>query len=980
TGGICGINHGIISGCTFNGRISGKKTTGAIAAINEAEGNIKGCTNKGAVSGYYYTGGIAGKNYGSIYYSYNKGEINSTKEWIEGSDEITPKDHVITDVMSGKIVEELQVDHEFRNQAGVDTGGIAGFSRGGIFQCKNYKRVGYEHAGYNVGGIAGRQSGVISFCINEGKVYGRKDIGGIVGQMEPNLSVSELETLPEAVDRLHDLVEETLEDADVSATEVGDSVDLLTQYADNAVTNGDELAKSMENYLNNTADSVNNMLDKVDYITEKLPSAMDDFHSAGKKIDDMSDSIRTLVNDLNVYGRISSSANDIKRVRSGLDTISRDNKIIADKLRTISSIDAVSAGSNGSGNTVRSTAGGNLPVAEIEKLLAELDSISAGNDEIAEKLSSISTESIRKALNDGASEAEIRKRIERVLEEVNKLADTVPVASEIIVSVNEVSNTVRPYLRSSLETVPGNSKKVSKNLSDTVSNLNSGIKGIKDMLDHINSMPDARITRVSSDFDVNREGLADNLSGMTKMLRVISGQSKDTSHLLREDMSEVNDQINTVFHLISDEMDELSDKTTGDFGIDDIVTDVSEQDIDSVIDGKVDHSENRAAINGDINVGGITGSMAIDVEDPEENAAGDMNGGFTAKYLLRNGVFNCKNSASVTSKKDGVGGIAGYMSHGLIKDCESYGNIKSDEGDYAGGIAGQSLSIVKDCYSMAYLEGGVCVGGITGYGTTITNCVSIPAFDGIGDRYGAIAGQIDTDRDTAIPHYEAVSDNVYSGTKLAGINNVSLEGRAVPVSYDKLLTEYGAPAAFRKTFITFRVEDEDVKRISVDCGIKAGDIEYPEIPPKDGEYVKWTELDKDMVITAPILLKGENTRIEKTLLSETKYPGTDKAAAIVSGNFIEGDMLTVSVNEADSEIGYDISYSSVHDGGIEALRLYDPFKKSEVYGVTGDGEEHMLDANTKGNYMEIKGDIVYNTYKIRNRSILDRIKSKLPWK
>ena len=108
------------------------------------------------------------------------------------------------------------------------------------------------------------------------------------------------------------------------------------------------------------------------------------------------------------------------------------------------------------------------------------------------------------------------------------------------------------------------------------------------------------------------------------------------------------------------------------------------------------------------NVGGIAGSMSIDAEDPEENAAGDMNGGFSAKYLLRNAIFDCKNDASIQSKKDGVGGIAGYMAHGVIMNCESYGNIKSEEGDYAGGIAGQSLSIVKDCYAMPYLEGGAC--------------------------------------------------------------------------------------------------------------------------------------------------------------------------------------------------------------------------------------------------------------------------------
>ena len=926
TGGISGINCGLISNCTFNGTISGKMTTGGIAAINEAEGNIKGCTNKSNISGYYYTGGIAGKNYGSIYYSYNKGEINTTKEWIEGSDEITPRDDIVTDVMSGKLVEEIRTEQndKLRQQAGVDTGGIAGFSRGGIFQCKNYERVGYEHAGYNIGGIAGRQAGLISFCTNEGEVYGRKDVGGIVGQMEPNLSVSELETLPEAVDRLHDLVDSTLEDVDTSTTEVGDSVELLSQYADNAVSDGDELGKSMENYLNNTADSVNYMLDKVDYVTQKLPSAMDDFHSASKRIDDMSDSIRKLLGDLNVYERVSTSENDIKKLRSDLDTISRNNAEIAEKIRSISGDDII------------------IPVS--------------GN----------------------ISYNEVKEKLERMEEDISELADTVPMASEIIVSANEVSNTVRPYLRSSLESVPGNTKKVTGNLSDAVSSLKSGIKGVREMLDHVNSMPNARITRVSSDFDVHREGLADNLSGMSKMLSVIAGQSKDSSHLLRDDMSQVNDQINTVFHLISDELDDLSDKTSGDFGFDDIITDVSDQDINTIIDGKVDHSENHAEIQGDINVGGIAGSMSIDAEDPEENAAGDMNGGFSAKYLLRNAIFDCKNDASVQSKKDGVGGIAGYMAHGVIMNCESYGNIKSEEGDYAGGIAGQSLSIVKDCYAMPYLEGGTCVGGITGYGTTITNCAAVAAFDEFGDRYGSIAGQIDTDKDTAVPHYEAVSDNVYVGTSPAGINNVSLQGRAVPVEYSSFMTDHNAPEAFKQVFVTFRVDDENIQKKTISYGAKAADIEYPDIPPYDGVYVKWIKPDDNTVVTAPLLITGELCGIEKTLLSETKYPGTDKAAGIVSGNFIEGDKLTVSVNEADAGVEYEVSYTSDHPGAIEALRLYNPFGKAEVYGISDGGVEHKLDGNTKGNYMEIKGDIVYNKYMIRNTGILDRIKSFLP--
>ncbi len=53
--------------------------------------------------------------------------------------------------------------------------------------CKNTGPVGYEHVGYNVGGIAGRQSGYLNGCTNQGVILGRKDVGGIAGQLEPEI-------------------------------------------------------------------------------------------------------------------------------------------------------------------------------------------------------------------------------------------------------------------------------------------------------------------------------------------------------------------------------------------------------------------------------------------------------------------------------------------------------------------------------------------------------------------------------------------------------------------------------------------------------------------------------------------------------------------------------------------------------------------------------------------------------------------------
>ena len=66
-----------------------------------------------------------------------------------------------------------------------DTGGIVGYSSGTVTDCRNRGAVGYQHLGYNVGGVVGRSCGYIAGCANDGAVYGRKEVGGIVGQAEP---------------------------------------------------------------------------------------------------------------------------------------------------------------------------------------------------------------------------------------------------------------------------------------------------------------------------------------------------------------------------------------------------------------------------------------------------------------------------------------------------------------------------------------------------------------------------------------------------------------------------------------------------------------------------------------------------------------------------------------------------------------------------------------------------------------------------
>ncbi|MCR5748215.1 MAG: hypothetical protein K6G03_10955, partial [Lachnospiraceae bacterium] len=622
TGGICAINEGIISNCTFEGTIKGKTITGGIAAINEVPGTIMTCTNKASVTGYYFTGGITGKNYGVTAYCYNNGNINTTTEWVEESDSMDPRKDALTELISeGKDVlnplNENSKEENSNNTNGIDTGGIAGYSKGALYQCMNKGTVGYEHTGYNVGGVVGRQAGFVSFCKNEGTVYGRKDIGGIVGQMEPHITLEDMETLPDAVDKLHDLVETSIDDMDTSVDVISADVKLLSAFADNAVTSGDAMITTGENYLNSVSYSVNTIKARIDYLSDKMPKFFEYMIDANNHLEDTSDSLDKMLKDADVYNSL--SANEVAALKQAQYTIA-------------------TAGNNAAG--------------------------------------------------------------------IAKKADAVASMNAILL----------PHNISALSTLSGNRKSLHSNIEKTTSDLEDGLKYSKDVVKHINGMDNASMPYLGSDFDVSRQMLRDNLHGMTNILSVLADHSDSSSDKVSADLSSVNDQMNVVFHIISDELDTIGNFTKGD--TDEVITDVSDEEIESIEEGRVDHSSNTGFIKGDINIGGIAGSMAVDSDDQEENAAGSMDGGFTAKYLLRNIILDCNNDSSVESKKDGAGGIVGYMAHGIVADCDSYGSVESTEGGYVGGIAGQSESIVKNSYAMNYLAGDSLIGGITGFGTT----------------------------------------------------------------------------------------------------------------------------------------------------------------------------------------------------------------------------------------------------------------------
>ena len=169
-GGIAGHNAGKIQNCFFDGTVSGSDDVGGIAGINAITGIIDGCHSEGVITGDHRVGGVVGNNLGVVRSCNNRSGVNTTAE----ENQIKLSDISLETITGSESVSTV-----------TDIGGIAGTSSGVIRQSKNRGNVGYQHMGYNVGGIAGTQTGYLYKCENFAQVYGRKEVGGIVGQMEP---------------------------------------------------------------------------------------------------------------------------------------------------------------------------------------------------------------------------------------------------------------------------------------------------------------------------------------------------------------------------------------------------------------------------------------------------------------------------------------------------------------------------------------------------------------------------------------------------------------------------------------------------------------------------------------------------------------------------------------------------------------------------------------------------------------------------
>ena len=235
-GAVAGNNAGTIRNCTFHGTVSGNEYVGGIAGTNAVSGIIETCTMMGNVYGSHFVGGIAGKNSGVIRTCENDAEVNDTAQ--ENTVELA--DITLDSLTSSESANTV-----------TDIGGIAGTSSGVIRDSANWGNVGYQYMGYNIGGIAGTQSGYILNCENYGEVRGRKEVGGIVGQMEPTALIEyeedALQILQRQLNSMGSIVNSTVSNVQSTAESISGQVSALQSNVQSAKEAVNSLTIDREN-------------------------------------------------------------------------------------------------------------------------------------------------------------------------------------------------------------------------------------------------------------------------------------------------------------------------------------------------------------------------------------------------------------------------------------------------------------------------------------------------------------------------------------------------------------------------------------------------------------------------------------------------------------------------------------------------------------------------------------------------------------
>lgn len=912
-GGVVGVNYGIVENCSFDGTVSAGEAAGGIVGENKEDGIVMSCSASGSVKATNETGGICGLNRGIIQKCTNSGTIND-------------EDLKTTLDLNGVDLGTLNLTQNVVTRN--DLGGIAGRSYGTISECVNEGKIGYPHVGYNAGGIVGRQSGTVLNCVNKGEVLGRKDVGGIAGQAEP---YRESEYLSEHLDKVRD-------DFSTINHLMHQMSDALSSVSSDTKAYVQMLQDQYEDTIGTLDREIKEMRDAVSGNNKAMTSYMDSLTEALKNLGDLgNDTISRLLENLKynmenaadkLGGKLEGIGNVLKPEKPERPEETETESESEPETETEGEPETGTDGTDETGTETEPSgtqepskpeetqnpsqtqepsgtdgAGGGTEEGQQESVPSDGNPETGSGSGDAEN----GREPGNSGKEEGASEQPAEPEGAYFARENESLASEAKLPDIDIPGKDEIESQIesgKDELESGLE-----DKK--DQIHDIIHNDPIRYEKDKKIDDNIDDMKDA--VDAATDNIKNMQGtLSGTGDSVTDAMSNISGELNEQSKNSGDTIDSMTDTINSGIQSVSSDLevilntssritDIIADDMEALFGGEGVVEDISSEDIAKRTRGVLSGCENHGKVEGDVNAGGIAGTMNVEYDiDPEL----DMNfSGLTdveVRATTNAVLISCKNYGTVTGKKNNCGGMAGSENLGLISDCENYGTVRLENGNCLGGIAGYSDSRIDKSSVLCNLEGSSRIGGIAGEGYDISRCLAMVTVLGDAEEMvGSIAGTIDEEG--------TLSDNYFVKNAWGGVDQVNYAKKAEGCTYEELMEKENVPEGFRQVTVTFEMDDGILKTMQVPYGGTVTQEDVPEAEAEEDSYLKWDQVFPVTHVTSNLTITAENKRWTKSLAYLAE--GGEKADFLVEGDFYDSSALLARAVKAPARNGTDAAYA-----------------------------------------------------------------------
>lgn len=868
-GGLVGISYGEIRGVHVQGTIKGIKNLGGVVGANY--GDIYESSFNGIVKGEHTIGGISGYNEGGIFDCKAEGKINC--EYIEVTTyEISIISYLPTQLTKLLLPEEV---------VGVtDVGGICGYSSGVISGCTNYSEVGYQKTGSNIGGIVGRTNKYLFNCNNYGNIYGKNDVGGIVGQIIPftkwELAESKLTLISNSLNKLKSDIDSLLEKVDVYSSDVSENIVGITNQMDKVETNLDEFLKSGEEWVDSSVYKVNELSTRISYAIDTLASAstsLDNVTShVSKSLDYIEQASRSADDIVEYYDRKTDVLIGlVSNIQTNIENLSKLTQKFVDIYNN--GLEAVQT------------------VEDTRELYENLFSIFEGAYSLFKMLYGFSSSLIDFYNNNkllisislAALLFALNSTLENTVKNFEKIiglgVDSIEIQISTVVDINDTIMSIVPILESianEIDVMEQSSEYASDILTsfaNAAHELSQGIKNFGYVVSSVDSIFPYLSSQGTIKFDYIKTYVSKSQTEFFDSLEVLNDKLRELSTRIddQELKDNVKDVSNSFFELSNDIIDCLNDlKNIQNRTIVESVN-YSYDDIDTNPDFAIVYRcINKGLISGETNIGGICGIINIDVENIESalNLEGLLISG--SKYIISATIQESKNYSHVISSKDNVGGIVGNQKYGLVIDSISESFIETN-GNYAGGIVGNSEAKIKDSKSRSSISGISYLGGIVGKGKNLENNISVCDMVSGKEYLGAIAGFCDG----------TIIENVYGVYYYGGIDALDYENKATYDASDNFIDNSGLTNEVTITYVS------DNGEISYNIPYNTKITDIPEIENSGDMYWAWNDVPSGNV-KCNTTIYGTYKKPKTTISTGEEIPDV-----LVEGSFYNDNVLYV---------------------------------------------------------------------------------------